>query len=828
MPRLVGLVGIILAVTLLSSSIGLAVDHKSDVTTLSPNVRVSNTVVQQKSAEATATSRRVLVDTYCVTCHNQRLKTGDLTLDQIDLDNLAANTETWEKVIRKVSSGLMPPAGVRRPNRDTLREFVESLKTSIDRAAAVSPNPGRPVAHRLNRLEYTNAIRDLLDLDIPSEDLLPADDAGFGFDNIGDVLTISASLLERYLIAAQKISRLAVGDPTIPQSADQYSIPYLSLRQDKRMSEDLPFGSRGGLVARHTFPVDGDYIIKVRLQRNALSLGAMVRGLDVTSVADVRIDGVRVHTFPLGGLGPIMNFSDGTEFGTDYERDVDNDMDFLISVKAGPREVAVTFAENNWEIEGVGPAKLPVWSYGHTAGKVFGGGDYGRMDAGLDHILILGPINGVRPLDTPTRRKIFTCYPGNASEEDACARRILLNLARRAYRRPATQDDVATLFSFYQDGRRHRDFDTGIQWALKRLLTDPEFLVRIEHDPVNASEVFRISDLELASRLSFFLWSSIPDDELFNVAVAGQLHDPVILESQVRRMLADDRSHALLNFFGQWLWVRNMATIRPDRYQFPNFDENLREAFQRETELFLTSQIQEDRPVTELLTANYTFLNERLAEHYGISDIYGNHFRRVSLEGDKRAGLLGHGSVLTVTSYANRTSPVVRGKWVLENLLNTPPPVPPPNVPPFPESEGKTIVSVRERMEQHRKNPVCAACHANLDPLGFALENFDGIGAWREKDGPTTVNAAGAFPDGTKFDGPAKFRAGLMQQQELFLGTVTEKLLTYALGRGVEYYDLPAVRKIIRDISDEENRWSALILGVVNSSPFQMRMRSTE
>jgi hypothetical protein len=714
-----------------------------------------------------------------------------------------------------------------RPDKNTMDRFVQSLEGELDAAANAAPNPGRPVAHRLNRVEYVNAIRDLLHLNIDGEALLPADDAGFGFDNIADVLSVSPGLLERYLIAAQKISRIAIGDPTIPISVEQYNVPYLSLRQDERMGEDQPFGSRGGAVFRHTFPLDGEYIIQVRLQRNAISLGAALRGMNVKNLIDVRVDGERVQAFTLGGAKPGETMNNGVG-AAEIERDGDKMLDVRLPLKAGVHTVAVSFAKTNWEVEGVGPANLPVGSYGHAAGKVEGTGDYGRVEAGLDRVEIVGPINGVRPADTPTRRRLFVCYPVTAGEEDACAKRIIAALARRAFRRPVNDADVTALFPFYQDGRSEGSFDEGIRAALKRVLADPEFLVRIEHQPKNAPAVYRITDLELASRLSFFLWSTIPDDQLLDIAARGQLRNPTVLAQQVRRMLADEKSSALVtNFFGQWLWVRNMATLRPDRFQFPEFDENLRAAFQTETQLFIESQLREDRPVTELLTANYSFLNDRLARHYGIPGIQGSHFRRVTLPGDRRAGLLGQGSVLTATSYANRTSPVVRGKWVLENLLNTPPPVPPPNVPPFPESDGTTTASVRERMEQHRKNPVCAACHARLDPLGFALENFDGIGQWRDQDGPSKVDASGMFPDGLQFNGPTEFRKGLLAHSEAFMMTITEKLLTYALGRGADYYDMPTIRKIVHETeSQAESRWTPLILNIINSTPFQMRRRS--
>ena len=786
------------------------------------------TPTQQISPSSASTSpERALVNRYCVSCHNERLKTADLRLDNVNIDDLGSGAAVWEKVVRKLRAGRMPPKGRPRPDKGTNDAFVAWLETGLDRAAAAAPNPGRLVPHRLNRVEYTNAIRDLLHLEIDGTSLLPADDAGFGFDNIGDVLTITPALLERYLIAAQRISRLALGDPTIPPAIERYQTPYLTLRQGERMSEEQPFGSRGGTVVRHTFPVDGEYIIRVRLERHALSIGHLVRGLDITNEIDVRIDGERVHMFTLGGDLPedaaVYDNSPGGR--QDFLKHADDALDVRLPVKAGPRTIQVSFRKTNWEVEGIGPTTLPVVSWGFTAATETAR-DSGRIHMGVDNIQIVGPYNGTRPEDTPTRRRIFVCDPTSVDDEAPCAQTILSTLARRAYRRPVTEEDLRILLDFYEDGRRRGDFETGIQAALKRLLTDPEFLVRVEHDPVDATPgtAYRITDLELASRLSFFLWSSIPDDELLDLAIRGELSDPSVLQQQVQRLLADDRAEALLgNFFGQWLWVRNMENVAPDPKVFPDFDDNLREAFQRETELFLQSQFNEDRSITDILTADYTFLNERLAGHYGIPGVYGAHFRRVPLTDGRRAGLLGHGSILTVTSYANRTSPVVRGKWVLENLLGTPPPPPPPNVPPFPEGEGASFTSVRERMEQHRANPVCAACHNDLDPLGFAFENFDAVGKWRDLDGTTPVDPSGAFPSGTPFAGPSEFRNALLEHRDLFVPNLIEKLMTYALGRGVEYYDMPAVRKITRDIASDDNRWSSLILSIVKSDPFQIR-----
>jgi cytochrome c5 len=776
----------------------------------------------EKTATAVpdAAEQRKVLDSYCVSCHSgPRAQAGLVLKDgEIDLENVSGSPEVWEKVVRKMRAGVMPPAGRRRPDPATYRSVISFLETELDRAAALMPHPGRPVLHRLNRAEYTNTIRDLLGLEIDGKALLPGDDSGYGFDNIADVLNVSSGLLDRYLIAAQKIARLAVGDATMRSATKTYSIPSLVLRQDDRMSEDLPFGSRGGLAVRHYFPLDGDYVIKISLQRKEFNSGAEIRGLDVKNDIDVRIDGALVKRFTTD----IREFTQRDL----YEDNADEGLEVTISVKAGSRIVGVTFPQRNWFVEGVVPTRLPAASNANASGRK-SDENYGKVEAGIDRIAITGPIHGSVNDDTASRRQIFSCRPTGVEDEEACADQILSSLARRAYRRPATVEDVTTLHGFYLAGRRDGDFNAGIRLALERLLADPDFLFRAERDQPNAASgaVHRVSDIELASRLSFFLWSSIPDDELLAVAERGRLQDPAVLEQQVRRMLSDARAEALVdNFFGQWLYLRNLPAVARDSKQFPDWDENLREAFGQETELFLLSQLREDRPATELLSADYTFVNERLARHYGMPNVSGSHFRRVTYNDDRRSGLLGHGSILTVTSYANRTSPVFRGKWILENLLGTPPPPPPPNVPPFPETEGNAPpTSVRARMEQHRANPVCASCHRMLDPLGFALENFDAIGTWRVSEGDMPIDPSGNLPDGTAFDSPATFRTALLANREAFMLTLTEKLLTYALGRGVEYYDMPAVRGIAREAASDSDRWSALITSIVNSAPFQMR-----
>jgi hypothetical protein len=738
------------------------------------------------------------------------------------MDRLAPNAEKWEKAIRKLRIGAMPPQGMPRPDEALRAALINTFEIGLDREAATTPNPGRHVVHRLNRTEYTNAVRDLLAVSIDDQDLLPPDDSGYGFDNIADVLSISPGLLERYLLAARKIARIAVGDATMRPAVETYRLPYLTLVQDERMSNDLPAGTRGGLTVRHQFPLDGDYVIKLRLQRHAQALGNRVRGLAERSQIEVRIDGDRVKVFQVGAEGkPTAGYASAGQ------ADPDAGLAVQVSTTAGVHTVGVAFLNTDYVIEGGGPSRIPPSSDGF-ASVTDSAVAVGKIRTALESIDISGPFDGRTSDESPSRRRIFVCHPAMDKDEQSCARNILSTLARRAYRRPVTPDDVQALMSVYQAGRTRSGFDTGIQFALERLLTDPDFLTRVERDPpgVKPGAPYRIDDIALASRLSFFLWSTIPDDELLNLAIHGRLKDEAVLVQQVRRMLHDERASALIsNFFGQWLTLRSLATQRPDTKAFPDFDENLRRAFQQETELFLRSQFLDDRPAMELLTANYTFVNERLARHYGIPFVRGAHFRRVTYPDDRRAGLLGQGSILTVTSYAHRTSPVLRGAWVLRNLLGVPPPPPPANVPPFPENDGKSQPrTVREKMEQHRRNPVCAACHGQMDPLGFALENFDAIGEWRTTDSGIPIDPSGTFPGGgVKFAGPTDFREGLVKFRELFLSTMTQKLLTYALGRGVDYQDMPAVRQILREAEKSDVRWSSLIVAIVRSTPFQMR-----
>jgi hypothetical protein len=780
--------------------------------------------VQAASAFGLAAQRTdgsALLERYCFGCHNERLKTAGLILDRMDLAHVAAGAETWEKVVRKLRAGLMPPPSSPRPDKATLDQFATSLEKALDEAARSTPNPGRALIRRLNRTEYTNAVRDLLGLEIDGRALLPTDESAYGFDNIADALTTSPGLLERYLIAAQKISRLAIGDPEMRPVVESYKFP-LTRVQEERMSEDLPLGTRGGAAIPHYFPADGEYVIKLRLQRVLNT--SVIRGLANRETLDVRLDGVLVKRFVVGGecVGskePRCIKPPGLVQASEYERTADDGLELRVAVKAGPRRLGIAFAKRvGAQPEGASPLRMPA---GHSSFA------YDQnYDMGVELVQVEGPFDVSGVGDTPSRRMVFTCSPTAGQEEISCARTIIGRLARRAFRRPISEADLETLLPFYQAGRRHRGFEGGIQHAIERLLVSPEFLFRIERQPASAApgSVYRVSDVDLASRLSFFIWSSIPDEELLEVAARGRLGDPGVLSAQVQRMLRDSRARSLVtNFAGQWLYVRNMPFVSPDPEAFPEFDGNLREAFQRETELFLESQLRDDRGVVELLTANYTFVNERLARLYEIPNVYGSHFRRVTLPDDRRAGLLGHGSVLTVTSYATRTSPVVRGKWLLENILGAPPPPPPANVPPLPEGgDGPTPTTVRARLEQHRNNPTCASCHRPMDPLGFALENFNGIGKWRTVDGNAPIDASGTLPDGARFDGPAAFRRALLTHQHAFVHTLIEKLLTYALGRGVEHFDMPAIRRIMRD-AGPEYRWSSLVLGIARSVPLQMR-----
>jgi Protein of unknown function (DUF1592)/Protein of unknown function (DUF1588)/Protein of unknown function (DUF1587)/Protein of unknown function (DUF1595)/Protein of unknown function (DUF1585) len=773
-----------------------------------------------RSAAASAPDR-ALLDRYCVTCHNGRLKVAGLELDKMDLGAVGPNAETWEKVVRKIRSGQMPPVGRPRPENSAAAGFTTSLEEALDRASEGAPNPGRPTVHRLNRTEYTNAIRDLLALDIDGRALLPADDTdAHGFDNNADVLTVSPVLASRYLSAARKIARLAVGR-TMATTIETYRLPRL-LMQDDRLSERLPFGTRGGTAIEHYFPLDGEYVVKIRLQTNNYNY---IKGLADPQDLEVRLDRQKIKVFNITGMkegAPPASWG-GTLYGTPewekYALQLHDSLEVRFPAKAGRHEIGVAFLRKSWEPEDVAQPRQGGWPW--SSDEMF------DSNPGVDTVIVEGPYLPTGPSDTPSRRKIFTCQP-RGSEAEACARQVLSAVAHRAYRRPLTAQDVRTLVGFYSTGSGEGGFEAGIQLALERILVSPDFLFRIEQEPqarTPGANAYRLSDVELASRMSFFLWSSIPDDELLEAAERGKLKDPAVLERQVRRMLSDPRSNALVdNFAGQWLVLRNIRDASPDPDQFPDFDENLRDAFLKETELFFENQLRDDRSVLELLSANYTYVNERLARHYGIPNVYGDRFRRVTLQDPRRGGILGQGSLLTVTSYPNRTSPVLRGKWLLETILGTPPPPPPPNVPALQErGAGGKLASVRERLEAHRANPACSGCHSIMDPLGFALENYDPIGRWRTEDAGAPVDSTGALPNGAKFEGMSGLRELLLGQRDQFASTVTEKLLAYGLGRSVEYFDMPAVRGIAHGSAASDYRWSSIILGIVKSAPFQMR-----
>ena len=772
-----------------------------------------------QAAGQTEAPSRALLDRYCVTCHNERLQTAGVMFDRVDINRADVHRELFEKVTRKLRGGQMPPQGRPRPEPAAVNAFVTALEAELDRVGAAAPHPGRVASHRLNRTEYVNAVRDLLDLEIDGEALLPSDMAGFGFDNNADVLAMTPALMDRYITAATKVSRLAVGTLENRPAIQTYRLPNAA-RQEARMGEDLPFATHGGLAARHAFSLDGDYVFRIRLQRS--DIGGSIRGniAEREYHIELRIDHGLVKRLTVGGAfaGQVRyTLSGGGIAPPDddvvhqqvalYNQTADQDLEVRLPVKAGTRLVSAAFTD-------MAPSA--------SAGV----GD--NVVAGVASLEVHGPYGGEIPAETPSRRRVFVCRPSGPHDEGPCARSIMGTLARRAYRRPVTDADLEPLMAIFEIGRAAEGFETGVARALEALLSMPAFLMRAEADPVDspAGTIYPISDVELASRLAFFLWRSIPDEELLEAATRGQLRDPVVLARQARRMLADRRAARwMTDFLGQWLQVRNLQTMVPDPVRFPGYDSTLRDALIKETELFFESQVREDRSVLDLLRADYTFLNARLAEHYGIPGVYGSHFRRMPVVDPARGGLLGHGSVLTTTSYADRTSVVLRGKWVLETLLGSPPPPPPANVPPLPENDGTSKpASLRERMEQHRANPVCATCHADMDPLGFALENFDAIGRWRESDEGAPIDSAITWRD-TEIDSPKAFREALLRQgEDELLRTIAEKLLTYALGRGVDYLDAPTVRQIVRDAARDDYRWSSLILGIVRSAPFQQRI----
>ena len=769
---------------------------------------------------------RALLDRYCVTCHNGRLRTGGLALDDLDVTDVAAHAETLEKVVRKLRAGQMPPPGRPRPEPAAAGAFAAALEAALDGAAAAAPNPGRVSVHRMNRFEYVNVIDDLLALEIDPS-MLPVDDAGIGFDNNADVLSVTPALMARYLSAATKISRLALGNPRAIRPAVQVRRASEFAFQDDRAGEEMPFGTHGGLAVRHVFPLDGVYAFKIRLQRNGV--GDTIRGIDYEHDVQVRVDHALVRTFSVGGKYPGPDPGQHNAIPEDdvesqrlhtYRLTADDHLEFRMPVKAGVRLVTAAFTDRRPrapESVPLVPVSRPHSVFVDDAGT-----------PGIDTLQISGPFDGQPPEHTPSRARIFSCRPAAAEDHERCAREILRTLGRRAYRRPLAEADVDELMRLFAAGGGGGSFDDGVELALEGLLSSPSFLFRVEHDPAEPAEagaVHRLSDLELASRLSFFLWKSIPDEELLALAEQGRLSDPDELARQTDRLLADPKATRWMDdFMAQWLTVRNLGSHAPNPELFLDFDDNLREAMRQETELFFRSQVRDDRSVLDLLRADYTFLNARLARHYGIPGVYGSHFRRVAMTDPVRRGLLGHGSILTVTSYADRTSVVLRGKWVLETLLGAPPPPPPPNVPELEENApGAAPASLRERMEQHRANPVCAACHAPMDPIGFVLENFDATGKWRETDGGAPIDATATLPDGGALGGPEELRAHLLGRENEFVRTVIEKLLSYALGRGLEHYDAPTVRRLIREAAKADYRWSAVVHGVVRSLPFQMR-----
>lgn len=800
---------------------------------------ISGAVFAQTSE--TVSPQRALLDQYCVSCHNQamvnstpvegenllftQLRGLGMTLDKENVDDVSENPEVWEKVVRKLRVGVMPPPDNPRPGHEDYSEFRYWLEEQLDQANAEKVNPGRTQSfHRLNQAEYQTVIGQLLGLKLDVEELIPADPPDRnGFDNNAEVLSLSPVLMERYVSAAHKIAELAVGATPLGMSIKSYEVP-LNLIQNDRLDDQLPFGSRGGAAVTHNFPVDGLYRIKVKLQTNYVDF---VRGYDQPHQIEVSLDGERIDVFEFGGDAPGMpapySFAGNIRGSDDWEEFMmaiaDEGFELEIPVQAGPRVIGATFPREIWEAEGIDQPRLFGYHLAVT--------ELPDSNPALGSVSIEGPIESKGPGLTPSREIIFSCIPEDYDAERGCAKEILTGLARKAYRRPLTEDDWLELSEFFESGFKEEGFDKGIQLALERILVAPDFLWRIQQDPAGLlpGESYEITDVELASRLSFFLWSGGPDEELLSLAENGRLRESGILKSQVTRMMDDPKAEAFIkNFIGQWLYLRNLDNVYPLPSAFPEFDDNLRESFKQETELFFDEQIREDHSLLDLFTANYSFLNERLADHYGVQGIYGNHFRKVSLDGHKRGGLLGHGSLMTVTSYPNRTSVVLRGKFVLDNLLGSPPPEPPPNVPALEESSqtGKQL-TMREAMAQHRENPACRVCHAAMDPIGFSLENYDAVGKWRDMFAGVDVDASGLLPDGAAFNGRKGLENLILDRPTDFVATVTEKLLTYALGRGVEYYDMPTVRSIVRQSEQEDFSWSSLILGVVESAPFQMR-----
>ena len=766
---------------------------------------------------APAAGHRAVVSKYCISCHNDRLKRGGLALNTVVAQEVDRNPDVWEKVLRKIRTRQMPPVGLPRPDEATYDATIAALETSLDRAWVAAPNPGRTATlRRLTRTEYRNAVRDLIALDVDVSSMLPADEASYGFDNV-TVGDLSPTLLDRYISAAEKISRVAIGRPSVSPDGDTIRIPP-DLTQEEHI-EGLPIGTRGGALIKYTFPMDGDYEIQVRLTRDR---NEHVEGLNEPSDLELLLDRERVQKFTVKPPAREAGLSEDYQPNHD---NIDQGLRARVPMKAGPHAVGVAFLKNPSVL--LETARQPYQAH-------FNSYRHPRIQPAIYSIAIIGPYAPTGPGETPSRKRIFVSRPANVNDpgsEDAAAKRILASLVRRAYRRPVTDADVQGPLDLYRQARKENPaggFDAGIEMALSAVLVSPEFLFRVEEDPkgLAPNTMYRVSDLQLASRLSFFLWSSIPDDELIDVAASGKLHEPAVLEKQVRRMLADPRSFSLVsNFASQWLHLRNLDSITPDMRQFPDFDDNLRQAFRQETELFVDSILREDRSVLDLLRANYTFVNERLAKHYGIPHVYGTRFRRVELDKDSdRGGLLRQASILTVTSYATRTSPVIRGKFILDNLMGVPPPPPLPDVPALKDNTVDGNLTVRKRLAEHRSNAVCATCHNLMDPVGLSMETFDAIGRHRIDEDGVPIDASGGLPDGSHFADVPGLEQALLNRPEIFVSTLSEKLLTYALGRGVEYYDAPAIRTIVREARPQNYKVSSLILGIVKSAPFQMRM----
>ena len=763
-----------------------------------------------QSDRPSAPPERALVRRYCFRCHNSEAKKGGLALDTINSEDVSRHPEVWEKVVRKLRARQMPPVGRRRPDDRSYDAVVSSLAAKLDSAAAKRPRPGRTdTFRRMNRTEYRNAIRDLLALDVDVTTLLPADESSHGFDNV-TVGELSPTRLDRYVSAALKISKLAVGGPRRSPGGDTFRIRP-DLTQEEHI-DGLPIGTRGGVVLDYTFPLDGEYDIQIRLTRDR---NEHVEGLSEPHELELLLDRERMALFTVSPARRKAGFSEQYQ---PSHQSRDQHLKARIPVTAGPHQLGVTFPKNPSSL--LETKRQPYQAH-------FNFHRHPRITPAIYQISITGPYATKGPGDTPSRRRIFVCEPTTPDEEEGCAQRILSTLMRRAYRRPVTDADLQRPMEFYRQARAEEGFEAGIESALGAVLVSPEFLFRIEKDPpgIAPNTAYRISEVELASRLSFFLWSSIPDDALLDAAIRGDLGKPAVFERQVRRLLADDRSRSLVsNFAGQWLYLRNLESITPDMRLFPDFDDNLRQAFRRETELLFESIVREDRSVLDLLKADYTFVNERLAKHYGMPNVYGSRFRRIALAEDShRGGLLRHGSILTVTSYATRTSPVIRGHWILENILGAPPPPPPADVPALKDNTVAGHLSVRERLAEHRANSACASCHNLMDPVGFALENFDAVGRWRTLEEGEPIDAAGGLPDGSEFIGVSGLEQHILRRPELFVGTLAEKLLTFALGRGVEYTDAPAIRKVVREARADGFRFSSLIVGIAKSTPFQMR-----